>query len=56
MCEISEIQDYLQKWAEAERDLAINGVWPQCYPLQNWPLDTVEKDIPPELLINEDRP
>ena len=32
MYEVSDIQDYLQKWLEVERDLAINGIIIQPYP------------------------
>ncbi|MDP2919822.1 MAG: hypothetical protein Q8O43_06370 [Dehalococcoidia bacterium] len=46
MYEIPEIQDYRQKWLEAERDLALNWVEPP-------PLDNIDKDIEP---INEPFP
>jgi hypothetical protein len=55
MCEISEIQDYLQKWLEAERDLVINGGGLQSYPYNYEPIDNIDKDIPIELGINKDR-
>lgn len=55
MYEVTDIQDYIQKWLEAERDLAINGRGLQ-YNLYNYePKDNVDKDIFIEPCINEDR-
>ena len=47
MYEVSEteIQNYRQKWLEAERELAINGVVPQSNPPHYEPIDDVDKDI-----------
>lgn len=55
MYEVTEIQDYIQKWLEAERDLAINGRGLQSYPYNYEPIDNVDKDISTEPCINEDR-
>ena len=45
MYEVSEIQDYKQKWLEAERDLAINWVEPPSDPLSYEPIDNVDKEM-----------
>ena len=45
MYEIPEIQDYRQKWLEAERDLAINWVQPPSISPSYEPFDNVDKDI-----------
>ena len=55
MCEVIEIQDYIQKWLEAERDLAINGRGLQSYPYNFEPIDNLDEDISIEPGINEDR-
>ena len=44
MYEVSEIQDYRQKWLEAERDLAINGVELQSDSINCEPIDIIDKD------------
>ena len=44
MYEVSEIQDYRQKWLEAERDLAINWAEPPFGPTNYEPIDNVDKD------------
>jgi len=44
MYEVFEIQDYRQKWLEAERDLALNWVEPPFDPLNYEPIDNVDKD------------
>lgn len=41
MYEVQEIQDYKQKWLEAERDLAINWAEP---PFDLESIDSVDKD------------
>ena len=53
MSEGPDIQDYIQKWLEAERDLAINGAGLQSYPYDYEPTDAVEKDVPIDLGINK---
>ena len=55
MYEVFEIQDYRQKWLEAERDLAINWIELQSNPVNCEPIDNVDKDISIEPCINEDR-
>jgi hypothetical protein len=47
MYEVPEIQDYKQKWLEAERDLAIIWVEPLSIPLNCEPIDNADKDIEP---------
>jgi len=44
MYEISEIQDYRQKWLEAERDLAINWIELQPASPNYEPIDNADKD------------
>ena len=39
MYEITEIQEYRQKWLEAERDLALNWVEPLSIPIICEPID-----------------
>lgn len=46
MYEVTEIQDYRQKWLEAERDLALNWIEPLSIPLYE-PLDHIDKNIEP---------
>ncbi len=57
MYEVSEIQDYRQKWLEAERDLAINWVeLPSDSPYYE-PIDNVDKDterVSKSLLVPRD--
>jgi len=45
MYEVAEIQDYRQKWLEAERDLAINWIEFQSDSPNYEPIDNVDKDI-----------
>ena len=47
MYDIPEIQDYKQKWLEAERDLAINWVEPPSNLNNCEPIDNEHKDIEP---------
>ncbi len=54
MYEVSEIQDYRQKWLEVERDLAINGVELQSDPPNYEPIDNVDKDVSIEPCINKE--
>ncbi len=44
MYEVSDIQEYRQKWLEAERDLAINWVELPVAPLDDEPTDNVDRD------------
>jgi len=44
MYEVQDIQDYKQKWLEAERDLAVNWVEPPSLPLNHGPIGNVDKD------------
>lgn len=44
MYEVAEIQDYEQKWLEAERDLAINWVKLQPDSPNYEPIDNGDKD------------
>jgi len=54
MEEISNIQDYIQKWLEAERDLAINGGWLRCSPRKDESAKKNDEDFPSELIVKED--
>ncbi len=46
MYEVSEIQDYKQKWLEAERELALMGV--EIQPTHNYePIDNADKEVEP---------
>ena len=56
MYEVSEEiqQDYIQKWLEAERDLALMGIGLQSDPPNYEPIDNVDKDISIEPRINKD--
>jgi hypothetical protein len=49
-----EIQDYKQKWLEAERDLALMGIELQSGSPNYEPIDNVDKDISIEPCINKD--
>jgi len=52
MNEVGDIQEYIQKWLEAERDLVISGGL-QFYPCNYEPIDNVDKDVPVEPSIND---
>ena len=54
MYEVSEIQDYLQKWLEAERNLVINWIGLQSYPCNFEPIDSADKGIPIEPPIDKE--
>jgi len=47
MYEVTEIEDYGEKWLEAERDLAI--IWREylSIPVNDEPVDQVDKNIEP---------
>ena len=49
-----EIQDYKQKWLEAERDLALMGIELQSDSPNYEPIDNVDKDISIEPCINKE--
>lgn len=50
MYEVAEIQEYRQKWLEAERELALNWIEPLSIHLDYEPIDHVDKNLEP---INE---
>lgn len=47
MYEVTEIEDYREKWLEAERDIAINWGEYLFVPVNYEPVDHVDKNIEP---------
>lgn len=50
MYEVADIEDYREKWLEAERELAINWIEDLSIPLSYEPINDVDKNLEP---INE---
>ena len=54
MYEVPELQDYRQKWLEAERDLVVNWIVLQSYPCGYEPIDGGDKETSTEPPVDKE--